>query len=221
MATDRSLSASIASALDPTSGFLTVPVIFVEIALKTTPVYYHTDLGSITSVSPAQTWTGTSGLAAITEGITETDQFEANPFRAILSGVVQSVIDVAQDPAEYANRPFKVYVSALDTTTGALVDTTLHLVKQGYISSMGLAVANGESAITVTGEDEHMALKRSANLFLTHEEQDRTHSGDLGFEYAHLMANYRVQWGAKEGSLSDLDGGASNPGTYEGELRPF
>ena len=87
----RTLASAVANALDDDR---ILPMLFVHLAFDTGPVYVHTDLGDITTLS--QTWTGIGDLGKV-ETMTESADLRSERLQLTLTLVDETAGSIYEE----------------------------------------------------------------------------------------------------------------------------
>lgn len=171
-----------------------VPVFFVAIEFDSDPLYVHTDLGSITTLS--QTWTGVGDLGQI--GSVE-ENIKISPYKTnlILAIVDESATGILSESLtqNFYQRPCTIYLGARNSITGALLDDPDEIMA-GKIDTMQISHGANQSFIQVTVESEMSEFEKANGELYSDTQLQSEFSGDLFFQYLERLQNYRVQWGS-------------------------
>lgn len=129
--------------------------------------------------------------------IQENSELTANGINLQLSGVKQSLLNIARDDP-YQGRPLTVYLGAFDEA-GDIISSPV-LVFSGIMDTMTITDSGAESTIGVTAENKLIAFEKSAVRRFTNEDQKIDYPNDKGFEYVTKIQNLEVVWGRKSTS---------------------
>lgn len=187
----RTIPAGIDAVLDDA---FVIPVFFVHLDFDTDPLYLHTDLGDITTLS--QTWTGTGGLGEIS-AIEETEEPKAPGLKlrlAITSEISGSIFQELTQQ-DYYQRPVIIYFSTRDTITGALLDTPFEIFR-GKADVAEITHGLGSSYVDLVVESEWADGERANGELYSDAQLQSEYSGDLGFEFLPDLVNRRIVWGS-------------------------
>ena len=181
----RALSSSNASATISTT---VRPVIFVKVDYTDTPVYAHSDTGSLTFNN--ETFTGVGQLGSIS-GIEEQGELAVSGLTITLAGIDPSLLSQAMH-TPHQGRPVYVWIGYLNENR-RLVDTP-HLIFKGRLDTHTLTL--GEQAIlTLTAENRLVDWSRPRTLRFNAESQKSRFPADEGFAFVAQATEKTILWG--------------------------
>ncbi len=194
----RSLTAANEAILD--DAFI-IPVLFVNLDFDSDPLFVHTDLGTITTTTPAGTWTGLADLGTIG---TIQESVKPSPYKVdlVLSVVDESAGSIYNEALNqnHYQRDGTIYLGFRNAVTGAMVadpDELFH----GRIDDMrvthGGATADAPSFVTVTLESELADFKRSSGKVYSNAQLQSEFAGDTFFRHVERFVYRRVPWGSQ------------------------
>jgi hypothetical protein len=191
---------------------LVAPVILLRVEYPSGTVRLHSGIGDLTFA--AETYTGVGSLGTISP-ITETmDGSQNNLTVALTASSAIIALALTEDPR---GRSAKLYLGALNTSTGALIADPAQRFSGtvNYLSHQD----NGETAtvaLVIVNErgDQNRPLERR----LTSEDQQRLHPGDVGLEYVVELPNQNYLWG--NASVAAVAPRTPGPPTDDGDIIP-
>lgn len=141
-----------------------------------------------------QTWLGKGRVGAI-EPVEEGDQLQARSIALTLAAIPAAVLATALDPAEYKNRPCKLWLGLIDTSA-----LTEHLI---IADPVGPFLYRMDSLDFELGEQASVGLSAHSRLedwqrprvrLYNNDDQQAEHPGDKFFEYTEQMVNAEFIW---------------------------
>lgn len=208
----RTISSGVDSTLD--DAFI-IPVFFVHLNFDTDPLYLHTDLGSITTLS--QTWLGAGGLGQISP-IEETTSGTAPGLKLRLDITDESSGSVFEEltQQDFYQRPCVVYFATRDISSGALSGTPVELFR-GKCDVPEMRDGS-ESYVELLIENEWIDGEQAPEVLYSDAQLQSEYSGDLGLEFLADLVNRKIVWGSDRiiGSPAVIGG----PGRGGGGDRP-
>lgn len=188
----RTIPSNVDTSLDDA---FTLPVFFVELDFDTDPLYLHTDLGTITTLS--HDWLGTGGLGEISP-IEETEEPNAPGLKLRLQMTDESAGSIFQEltQQDFYQRPVVVYFSTRNTLTGALLDTPFELFR-GKADVPEITHGEGQAFVDLIVESEWVDGEKANNELYSDAQLQAEYSGDLGFEFLPFLVNARIAFGSK------------------------
>ncbi len=192
----RSLTAANEAILD--DAFI-VPVLFVNLDFDSDPVFFHTDLGTITTTDPAGTWTGTGELGQIgpiQEGV-KPSPYKVDLVLSIIDEAADSVYNEALNQNHY-QRDGTIYLGFRNAVTGAMVadpDEIFHGRIDDMKATHGGPTPDAPSFVTVTLESELADFKKKSGKVYSNAQLQDEFSGDLFFAHLERFVNRRIPWG--------------------------
>ncbi|MCU1285939.1 MAG: hypothetical protein JWO13_2289 [Acidobacteriales bacterium] len=172
-----------------------IPVFFVEATFVSGVVRLWTGLGQI--VWNGQTWQGvmtTDGkmLGAISE-LEESTTVEAKGMTLSLTGVPNTSLQQAMNECR-PNFPVTVYVALGDLDTQQILNNP-YKAWAGKMDVPSALVGTETCTVSITVESRMIALQRSRNWRMTHEDQQIFHPGDDGFKFVGGLQNAVINVG--------------------------
>lgn len=162
------------------------PVIMAKLEF-TTPVYVHTEIGSLTFES--NEYIGVGNLAGFSV-IPESQDLRPAMLQLQLSGIVDSYVNEALNSANYGDK-ITLYLGFIDA--GALVGSPDVLWRGKHQFMQVRQDETGNTAI-VTAQHELASLDEIDGGRFSDEDQQSRFSGDTAFQYIHLMATQNLIW---------------------------
>lgn len=184
----RSIKAALITA---STGDIFRPVVFATMDFDSGAVYVHNDIGPLTF--DGNTFLGVGDFGHI-EAVREGPLLSPYGLKILLSGLDTDMMDEAENQ-NYFLRDITIYVGALDED-GALVDDP-DQIWAGFMDHMAYTLGN-ENLIQLTCESAMAVFDRSSGKRNSNEQQQLDHTGDLIFEYVHLMEDAKVVWNGKQ-----------------------
>lgn len=162
-------------------------VVFVA-ARFDTPVFVHSNIGSLTFAG--DTYTGIGELGAI-GGIEESERLQPSPITFEFSGVVSERLAEALDAGNYGD-VFDVYEGFLDGS-GQLVDDP---IKVGGATFEHSWIEFGEkNKVVIVTQHDLSALDRKSGRRWTDEDVRAEYPDDEFCSMLYLVGNRRLLWG--------------------------
>ena len=186
----RTVPAAIDSTLD--DRFI-IPVFFLHFDFDTNPLYAHTDIGSITTLS--QTWLGTLGIASIS-AVEENDDLSRAPgLKLRLSITDESAGSLFEEltQQDWYQREVIMYFTTRNTATGALNNDPFE-ISRWRLDVVDLQSGHGEAFVEAVCESVWVDQKSTNNDMYTDVTLQGEFSGDLGFQYMAEIVNQPVRW---------------------------
>jgi hypothetical protein len=172
------------------------------------PVYVHTGIGHITF--DGNTYIGVGNFAGVDEA-RESAKLGPLALDLTLAAPDPSMLAESLDSGNYGD-PVTIY-AAYRLDDGSIVDDPW-VVWSGWFEFASIVVGNN-NAITVTVQHDLSVLEEVGGARFTDEDQQRRYTGDRGFEFVHLPAGQRLQWGGRVigfGRVPGHDDGTPPPG---------
>ena len=126
--------------------------------------------------------------------ISESDQIEAIGASLSLTGIKSSLISAALS-ANYTNRNASIFLGLFDTSKNVIAD--VYTLFKGKMDIMKIDEGPESATIVLNLENRLIALDRAKNRRYTHEDQQLSFSGDLGFEFVPDLQDKEIIWGKK------------------------
>lgn len=141
-----------------------------------------------------KSYIGTGSILSISP-IKETKQMEANGIKITLSGLDQSIIQIAQNE-NYQDRPAYIYFGAFDTNWQIILDP--YLQYEGRMDVMPINKGSGEQTtkVSMTVENILVDLSNPVVWLQTPEDQAIYFPGDTGFDRVASLQNKDIKLGA-------------------------
>lgn len=182
--------------------------LIVEVDYPVTPLRAWTGVGDLSW--DAKTWKGIGDLGNIS-AIQERAGPDAGNVTLTLAAVTQQMRSLALANAS-AGRAVRVWLAAFDEdVTGAwsVIDDPWQPFEG--ISDVHRIVG---SVIELSVETELARLRQAKTARYTHEEQQRHFPGDMGFQFAGVVADQPIYWGVASpvGTFSGSTGGGGDNG---------
>lgn len=166
------------------------PVVFLDLNFDSGMVCAHNDIGTLTFGGNDYLGVGDFGhIEAVKEG----PLLSPYSIALLLSGMDSDMMDEAENQ-DYFLREATIYVGGLDGD-GALVDDPDE-IWSGFMDHMAYTIG-AQNLIKLTCESAMAIFDRSNGKRNSNEQQQLDHSGDLLFEYVHLMEDAKVVWNGK------------------------
>jgi hypothetical protein len=157
------------------------------------------------------TYIAVGGLGAF-DGIEESVDFVARGCRMELGGVDTGIIaTIVNEATPYQGRAATIYVGMLDEQN-RFVDTP-EILWSGYMDTMKLSISGLEAKIIVNCE-HRLRSAAPCSRWSDSDQQERyqTPTRDRFFQYTHLVAGYKSNWGGKSSGWNYKPGGGYSPG---------
>ena len=156
-------------------------------------VFTATGVGSGTGTAKIN-WLGVGDLGSVSQ-VEEGQDVSPYSISLTLSGL-DANISAAALTQDYYMHPVAIYLGVLNTDDTLIADPTE--IWAGFMDQMDVTVgADGGDAIQMTAESELSRFDKSSNLMYTNAGQQDKHSGDLFFNFLHLIQDAKISWGSK------------------------
>lgn len=192
-----------------------IPVWFVELDFDTDPLYLHTDLGDITTLS--HTWIGTGGLGAISP-IEETEEVKAVGLKLRLDMTDEAAGSIFQEltQQDFYQRECIIYTSTRDVSDGSLHGTPYEVFR-GYCDVPEITAGHGVAFAELLIESEWSDGEKAFGELYSDAQLRSEYSGDTGFSFLTRLINARIGFGTSLSSnLAPGGGGRTRGAPYRG-----
>lgn len=187
-------------------------LMFARLEFPSGTIYVHNGLGTYTwgsttyGIATTQNWDGVGDLGSVS---TVEEGLGVSPYAITLqlSGL-DSTISGAALTEDYFMRGVTVFLGLLNDSD-VLIDTPVQ-VWAGFMDQMNITVGkDGGDTIELIAESELSRFDKSSDLMYTNASQQQRFSGDLAFNYMHVIEGQKIKWGSPNGG----SGPADNPQT--------
>lgn len=161
-----------------------------------TPVYVHSDVGTISHTPPfgasPVNYTGVGQLGSVSD-IPETTNIQANFVDLTLTGINTNNISTAIQ-TDYQGKDCSIEIGLRDTeANGGGIITTI-VIFSGFIDNMSLEI--GETAtIKVSVIDKLVRFDKASNRRFNHADQRKEYPTDDAFIYQDSLKEQLIVWG--------------------------
>lgn len=171
------------------------PLLACELEFSTGTLRFWNGYGDLTMTAggSSNTFTGLGDLMNVS-AISESDQIEAIGASLSLTGIKSSLISAALS-ANYTNRNASIFLGLFDTSKSVIAD--VYTLFKGKMDIMKIDEGPESATIVLNLENRLIALDRARNRRYTHEDQQLSFSGDLGFEFIPDLQDKEIIWGKK------------------------
>ena len=171
------------------------PLLACELEFSTGTLRFWNGYGDLTMTAggSSNTFTGLGDLMNVS-AISESDQIEAIGASLSLTGIKSSLISTALS-ANYTNRNASIFLGLFDTNKSVIAD--VYTLFKGKMDIMKIDEGPESATIVLNLENRLIALDRARNRRYTHEDQQLSFSGDLGFEFVPDLQDKEIIWGKK------------------------
>ena len=171
------------------------PLLACELEFSTGTLRFWNGYGDLTMTAggSSNTFTGLGDLMNVS-AISESDQIEAIGASLSLTGIKSSLISAALS-ANYTNRNASIFLGLFDTSKSVISD--VYTLFKGKMDIMKIDEGPESATIVLNLENRLIALDRARNRRYTHEDQQLSFSGDLGFEFVPDLQDKEIIWGKK------------------------
>ena len=171
------------------------PLLACELEFSTGTLRFWNGYGDLTMTAggSSNTFTGLGDLMNVS-AIAESDQIEAIGASLSLTGIKSSLISAALS-ANYTNRNASIFLGLFDTNKSVIAD--VYTLFKGKMDIMKIDEGPESATIVLNLENRLIALDRARNRRYTHEDQQLSFSGDLGFEFVPDLQDKEIIWGKK------------------------
>lgn len=171
------------------------PLLACELEFSTGTLRFWNGYGDLTMTAggSSNTFTGLGDLMNVS-AISESDQIEAIGASLSLTGIKSSLISAALS-ANYTNRNASIFLGLFDTSKNVIAD--VYTLFKGKMDIMKIDEGPESATIVLNLENRLIALDRAKNRRYTHEDQQLSFSGDLGFEFVPDLQDKEIIWGKK------------------------
>tara|TARA_R110000796_G_scaffold27008_6_gene74648 strand:+ start:3222 stop:3809 length:588 start_codon:yes stop_codon:yes gene_type:complete len=171
------------------------PIYMVALNFST-PVYVHSDVGTISHTPPFLggnvDYIGVGDLGSVS-AIPETTQIQANIINLTLSGINTNTISTAIQ-TDYQGKDCSIEIALRDTLAngGAILDTIV--VFSGFIDNMTLNIG-ATATIRVNAVDKLVRFDKASNRRYNHADQRKEYPDDDAFIYQDSLKEQLLVWG--------------------------
>ena len=171
------------------------PLLAVELEFSTGTLRFWNGYGDLTMTAggSSNTFTGLGDLMGVS-AVSESDQVEAIGASLSLTGIKSSLISSALS-ANYTNRNASIFLGLFDTNKSVIAD--VYTLFKGKMDIMKIDEGAESATIVLNLENRLIALDRPKERRYTHEDQQLSFSGDLGFEFVPDLQDKEIIWGKK------------------------
>ena len=171
------------------------PLLACELEFSTGTLRFWNGYGDLTMTAggSSNTFTGLGDLMNVS-AISESDQIEAIGASLSLTGIKSSLISAALS-ANYTNRNASIFLGLFDTNKSVIAD--VYTLFKGKMDIMKIDEGPESATIVLNLKNRLIALDRARNRRYTHEDQQLSFSGDLGFEFVPDSQDKEIIWGKK------------------------
>ena len=171
------------------------PLLAVELEFSTGTLRFWNGYGDLTMTAggSSNTFTGLGDLMGVS-AVSESDQVEAIGASLSLTGIKSSLISSALS-ANYTNRNASIFLGLFDTNKSVIAD--VYTLFKGKMDIMKIDEGAESATIVLNLENRLIALDRPKERRYTHQDQQLSFSGDLGFEFVPDLQDKEIIWGKK------------------------
>ena len=171
------------------------PLLAVELEFSTGTLRFWNGYGDLTMTAggSSNTFTGLGDLMGVS-AVSESDQVEAIGATLSLTGIKSSLISAALS-ANYTNRNASIFLGLFDTNKSVIAD--VYTLFKGKMDIMKIDEGAESATIVLNLENRLIALDRPKERRYTHEDQQLSFTGDLGFEFVPDLQDKEIIWGKK------------------------
>jgi len=174
----------------------------VELDIVDDPVYAWGGIGALSW--NGKTWLGVGNMGEI--GAIQADAKGSIPSLDVSLLGIESTVLAAATAQKYRGRSGRVWLACFDEKMVMVDEPALYFA--GEISTMTL-IDGGERRIRVMIDSRMAILKQSKPRYRTDEDQQRSHPGDLFFNFTPAVINKTIYWGLKAASSTISRGGGA------------
>lgn len=176
----------------------TAAAVVEEQVMRTTAVLLDLDGGAVrvngapwdVTIS-GDTFYGVGTLGSIS-AVEEGAELQSASLTLALSGIPRDLLTQALTETTQ-NRAVRIYELVLDTTSHAVLGTPVTLFR-GRIDEVSASLDGASATVAVVVTNRLADWERPRNSLFSDEQQQREHTGDLGFQYAAAMETRRIIW---------------------------
>ena len=171
------------------------PLLACELEFSTGTLRFWNGYGDLTMTAggSSNTFTGLGDLMNVS-AISESDQVEAVGAQLSLTGIKSSLISAALS-ANYTNRNASIFLGLFDTNKAVIAD--VYTLFKGKMDIMKIDEGPETASIALSLENRLIVLDRAKERRYTHEDQQLSFAGDLGFEFVPDLQDKEIIWGKK------------------------
>ena len=169
------------------------PLLACELEFSTGTLRFWNGYGDLTMTAggSSNTFTGLGDLMNVS-AISESDQVEAVGASLSLTGIKSSLISAALS-ANYTNRNASIFLGLFDTNKSVIAD--VYTLFKGKMDIMKIDEGPESATIVLNLENRLIVLDRAKERRYTHEDQQLSFGGDLGFEFVPDLQDKEIIWG--------------------------
>ena len=169
------------------------PLLACELEFSTGTLRFWNGYGDITMTAGGSSniFTGLGDLMNVS-AISESDQVEAVGASLSLTGIKSSLISAALS-ANYTNRNASIFLGLFDTNKSVIAD--VYTLFKGKMDIMKIDEGPESATIVLNLENRLIVLDRAKERRYTHEDQQLSFAGDLGFEFVPDLQDKEIIWG--------------------------
>lgn len=169
------------------------PLLACELEFSTGTLRFWNGYGDLTMTAggSSNTFTGLGDLMNVS-AISESDQVEAVGASLSLTGIKSSLISAALS-ANYTNRNASIFLGLFDTNKSVIAD--VYTLFKGKMDIMKIDEGPESATIVLNLENRLIVLDRAKERRYTHEDQQLSFAGDLGFEFVPDLQDKEIIWG--------------------------
>ena len=171
------------------------PFLACELAFSTGTLRFWNGYGDLTMTAggSSNTFSGLGDLMNVS-AISVSDQVEAVGAQLSLTGIKSSLISAALS-ANYTNRNASIFLGLFDTNKAVIAD--VYTLFKGKMDIMKIDEGPETATIALNLENRLIVLDRAKERRYTHEDQQLSFAGDLGFEFVPDLQDKEIIWGKK------------------------
>jgi len=186
------------------------PVYLIDMDFDSGELNLWSGLGSL--IYNGKTYVGAGDLLSLSS-VSENSELTASGMNIVLSGIKQSLINIARDE-DYQGRPVVVSLGAFDDTGDIIASPVI--VFQGFMDVMSISDSGETSTISISIENKLISFERSSVRRYTAEDQKIDYPNDKGFEYVAKIQQKEIIWGRPNGNSSNA---GQSPGDVYDTIR--
>lgn len=186
------------------------PVYLIDMDFDSGELNLWSGLGSL--IYNGKTYVGAGDLLSLSS-VSENSELTASGMNIVLSGIKQSLINIARDE-DYQGRPVVVSLGAFDDTGDIIASPVI--VFQGFMDVMSISDSGETSTISISIENKLISFERSSVRRYTAEDQKIDYPNDKGFEYVAKIQQKEIIWGRPNGNSSSA---GQSPGDVYDTIR--
>ena len=177
------------------------PIYLVQMEFDSGDLFLWSGLGNL--VYSGDTYVGTGDLMAISP-IKESEELTANGVTFTVSGIKQSLVNLARDEP-YQGRKITLLLGAFDDNADIISSPVV--LFSGFMDVMNIADSGETSTITIAAENKLISFDRASVRRFTAEDQKIDYPTDKGFEFVSKIAQQEIIWGRPTPASSSSSSG--------------